>query len=216
MRPIAVIPARGGSQRIPRKNIRSFHGKPIIAYSIQTAIESGLFDRIVVSTDDREIAEIAVLYGATDIHERRPEDAVNEVGTQEVMAKVLEDYAGLYEPEFVCCIYATAPLMLAKDLHKGLRILEADKDAAFVFPVGLEPTRDAGAWYWGRRLEFLRRYPMAHPASFTDPRIYKMVLPEERICDINTIEDLERAEALYGELVQKRSNADMLNQRGGM
>ena len=135
---IAVIPARGGSTRIPRKNILEFHGKPIIAYSIETAKASGLFDRIIISTDDREIAEVAVQYGATDIHERRPEHARNEVGTQEVARQVLLDYQGFYNPQYVCVIYATAPLMLAEDLKLGLdRLVSTGMD--YVYTVGMQP-----------------------------------------------------------------------------
>src|SRR5688572_27060303 len=108
---VAIIPARGGSTRILRKNIRMFHGKPIIAYSIAAAKESKLFGRIVVSTEDGEIGRMAEGYGAT-WYPRGLELTVDEVGTQEVARDVL---AWLVEqndiPEYACCIYATAPLM---------------------------------------------------------------------------------------------------------
>lgn len=198
---IAVIPARGGSTRIPRKNIMPFHGKPIIAYSIKAALKSCLFKAIIVSTDDEEIGEIAVEHGATDLHLRSPEYARNEVGTQAVVANVLDAYDGLYPSDHTCCVYPTAPLMWASDLRKGLRLLESDPEIKFVFPVGLFPIRDAGAWYWGRTEAFTERYPLVHPESYSDPLIQKLVLPEERVCDINTIQDWARAEMLYSEML---------------
>ena len=159
---IAVIPARGGSTRIPRKNILEFHGKPIIAYSIETAKASGLFDRIIISTDDREIAEVAVQYGATDIHERRPEHARNEVGTQEVARQVLLDYQGFYNPQYVCVIYATAPMMMAEDLKLGLdRLVSTGMD--YVYTVGMQPDGtliDAGQWYFGKIKSFIDGVPL--------------------------------------------------------
>lgn len=195
---IAVIPARGGSTRVPHKNARPFHGKPIIAYSIEAAKKSGLFSHIIVSTDSKNIAEISVMYGATDVHCRNAEMSRNEVGTQEVVRHVLEEYNDLCgQPAYTCCIYPTAPLMWPKDLVSGLRDLVEHQEAQYCFPVGLFPIQDAGQWYWGKTVAFMGGYPLVHPQSFYDTLIRKMVLPEERVCDINTEMSWVRAELLY-------------------
>lgn len=123
---IAVIPARGGSKRIPRKNIRPFCGKPMIAWSIDAAKQSGLFAHILVSTDDREIAEIAVKHGADAPFTRPAELANDHAGTTEVIA-----HATIWAREqgwpvsAVCCIYATAPFVEVGDIQRGLHELEA-------------------------------------------------------------------------------------------
>jgi len=131
---LAIIPARGGSKRIPRKNIRDFHGKPIIAYSIETALNSGLFDEVMVSTDDEEIADIAGQYGAKVPFLRSEQNSDDTASTLAVILEVLEKYKefGL-EFEKVCCIYPTAPLIKAEDLNAGLELLSGD--IASVFPV---------------------------------------------------------------------------------
>ena len=122
---IAVIPARGGSKRIPRKNIKNFFGKPMIAWSIEIAIASGLFDQIIVSTDDLEIAEVARNYGA-EVPFLRPADLSNDyAGTTEVIAHATQWLIdqGLVVST-VCCIYATAPFVQVKDMIRGLQALE--------------------------------------------------------------------------------------------
>jgi N-acylneuraminate cytidylyltransferase len=125
-RTIAVIPARGGSKRIPGKNIRDFCGKPIMAWSIETARESELFDRIIVSTDDAEIATVAAKWGAEVPFVRPPELSGDFVGTTEVVAHVtgwaLEQG---WPVSTVCCIYATAPLLQPDDLARGLLALKS-------------------------------------------------------------------------------------------
>lgn len=110
MSKICIIPARGGSKRIPRKNIKIFLGKPIIAYSIQAAIKSNLFDVVMVSTDDFEIAEIAKSYGASVPFMRSKENSDDYSGTFDVIKEVLESYKkeGVYFNQ-ACCIYPTAP-----------------------------------------------------------------------------------------------------------
>jgi len=123
---IAIIPARGGSKRIPGKNIKLFHGKPIIAYSIEAAKASGLFDLILVSTDSDEIAEVAAHYGAS-VHRRPAELADDHTGTQAVMREALLAIHKPAGPHFAydlaCCIYATAPMMTPADLEAGLMAL---------------------------------------------------------------------------------------------
>ena len=192
---IAVIPARGGSRRIPRKNIKDFYGQPIIAYSIQKAQESGLFDHIVVSTDDDEIALISEAYGAK-VHRRDPALGVDEVGTQEVVKECLQAM-GLTDADKiehkVCCIYATSPLMSVEDLTDGYYVLGDDFDPSdtFVFSVGYPELRDAGQFYWGLAKEFLRGTPLINSGT----RLIHVA--DERICDINTPEDWKRAMQMY-------------------
>ena len=117
---IAVIPARGGSKRIPRKNIRDFCGKPIIAYSIEAAIASGLFDHIIVSTDDEEIASIAKAFGA-EVPFMRPADIADDyTGTDAVVKHAIQWYQEQkYSISLVCCIYATSPLVDPVYLKEG-------------------------------------------------------------------------------------------------
>lgn len=132
---IAIIPARGGSKRIPRKNIKDFLGKPIIAYSIEAAIASNLFDEIMVSTDDIEIAEIAIKYGAKVPFMRSQINSDDYAGTAEVLLEVIEAYSKknmLFE--YVCCIYPTAPLISVNSIIDGFDLLIVNKYNS-VFPV---------------------------------------------------------------------------------
>lgn len=123
---VAVIPARGGSKRIPRKNIREFAGKPMIAHSIDCALASGLFERVIVSTDDGEIAAIARQFGAEVPFTRPASLSDDHAGTSEVVAHALGFLIDAGQrPSAACCIYATAPFVRAEDLRKGLRLLEA-------------------------------------------------------------------------------------------
>ncbi len=123
---VAVIPARGGSKRIPRKNIREFAGKPMIAHSIECAIKSNLFSRLIVSTDDEEVSEIARAFGA-EVPFRRPKElSDDQATTNEVMAHSVRWLTGGgAAPSAVCCIYATAPFIRADDLKKGRAVLES-------------------------------------------------------------------------------------------
>lgn len=132
---LCIIPARGGSKRIPRKNIKLFLGKPIIAYSIQAAIESGLFDEVMVSTDDTEIAEIAVEYGAV-VPFMRSENAANDFATTfDVIDEVVKAYENLgVEFENVCCIYSCAPFVNKQKLEQAYHLLLAQHFDS-VFPV---------------------------------------------------------------------------------
>ncbi|NLM18530.1 MAG: pseudaminic acid cytidylyltransferase [Clostridiaceae bacterium] len=136
MKNIAIIPARGGSKRIPRKNIKNFLGKPIIAYSIESAIQSKLFDEIMVSTDDEEIAEVAKKYGASVPFMRSKENADDFASTMDVLHEVVTSYKKELNKEFdyVCCIYATAPLIQVEQLKKGLELL-LKEHLASVYPI---------------------------------------------------------------------------------
>lgn len=112
MKTIAIIPARGGSKRIPRKNIKDFLGKPIIAYSIESAFSLNMFDEVMVSTDDREIAEVAKKYGAKVPFMRSEKNADDLATTYDVLEEVLLSYKNLgREFEYACCIYPCAPLI---------------------------------------------------------------------------------------------------------
>jgi N-acylneuraminate cytidylyltransferase len=122
---ICIIPARGGSKRIPRKNIREFYGKPMIAWSIEVAKKSGLFDRVVVSTDDQEIAEIAKSYGAEVPFLRTPELADDFTGTIPVVADAIRRLRLLgHNDSEICCIYPTAPFITVHDLRDGFERLK--------------------------------------------------------------------------------------------
>lgn len=123
---IAVIPARGGSKRIPRKNIRDFCGKPIIAWSIEAARASALFDKVIVSTDDSEIAEVASKFGAETPFVRPAELADDYAGTTEVISHAVRwAIERGWAVDAACCIYATAPLIEAADLSRGLAALKS-------------------------------------------------------------------------------------------
>jgi len=133
---LAVIPARGGSKRIPRKNIRPFCGEPMIAWSIRAAKASACFDRIIVSTDDEEIASVARDNGAEVPFVRPPELSDDYASTQAVIghAIVWTSENGDQTPNEVCCLYATAPFVRATDLRTGLTMLRRNR-SGYVFPV---------------------------------------------------------------------------------
>jgi N-acylneuraminate cytidylyltransferase len=132
---IAMITARGGSKRIPRKNILDFCGKPILAYSIEAALKSGVFDEVMISTEDEEIARIAQTYGASFPFPRSPETAGDHAATIDVMCEVAEEYRKLgKKTESVCCIYPTAPFVTAEKLRKAASLFESS-GADAVIPV---------------------------------------------------------------------------------
>jgi pseudaminic acid cytidylyltransferase len=202
MTAIAIIPARGGSTRIPRKNIRDFRGKPIIAYSIITARKCGLFDRIIVSTEDKEIANVALEYGA-EVRWRPYDLADNCVGTQAVAAYVCREQIGAEpgpKPEYVCVIYATAPLMDVFTLRKGLTLLKSHQGPATsryqeqhgkLFARATHLGQDVGQFYWGRYIDFLMNADQLEARAIDVP-----VFPQ-RACDINTEADWQRAEKMF-------------------
>lgn len=185
---LAIIPARGGSRRIPGKNVRPFHGKPIIAYSIEAAKASGIFSKVVVSTDDARIQAVARYYGAS-IHTRARRLAEDIIGTQEVTRAVLKWWTGCavashLQPTAVCCIYATAPMLTPQDLVHGLAMLE-NREYAY----------QDGIYYWGRAEAFANGVPLTEGLRIESD--------DPRFIDINTEEDWERAERTYEALHQK-------------
>ena len=135
MKKLAIIPARGGSKRILKKNIKSFLGKPIIAYSIESAINSNLFDEIMVSTDDREIAEIAIRYGAKVPFFRSTKNSDDYATTIDVIEEVIKEYDAIDNFfDYICCIYPCAPLLNIDNLKNSFSKLESN-DYDCVFPI---------------------------------------------------------------------------------
>lgn len=133
---VAIIPARGGSKRIPRKNIKLFQGQPMIAYPIRAALLSGLFDRVIVSTDDEEIASVARELGAEVPFMRPAALADDHAGTVAVIQHALRELAATGDhPEYTCCLYATAPFVLPEKLREGFELLAARPDKDFAFTV---------------------------------------------------------------------------------
>lgn len=223
MRRLAVITARGGSKRIPRKNIREFCGKPILAYSVQAALESGIFDTVMVSTEDREIAETAGKYGAEVPFLRSGRNADDFATTREVLREVLEEYERREERfDVLCCIYPTAPFVTAERLREAVKLLEengADSVltvARFDFPpqrcVVIQDGFLQFKWpeYAQTRSQDLE--PYYHDAgqfyclnveSFHEQDVLVMrktvplILPETEIQDIDTEEDWKIAELKY-------------------
>jgi N-acylneuraminate cytidylyltransferase len=189
---IAVIPARKGSQRIPDKNVKHFKGKPMIRHAIDTAIESGLFEQIYVSTDYPE-NEMNIYTGGKAIVIQRPDDlAVNSIGTQEV-ARHIAMTVLRPKDNILCVIYATTPLMCADDLNRGFDNL-LSSGQAFSFSVGTEPLCDAGQFYFGEFDDFIKRTPLFSEYSIMTP------ISSDRVCDINIQEDWDRAEQMYDKL----------------
>lgn len=221
---VAIIPARGGSKRIPRKNIKPFFGKPMIAWSIEAAIKSQCFDRIIVSTDDAEIAEVARQYGA-EVPFMRPEELANDyAGTIPVIKHAVEWLALQGEtPQYACCIYATAPFIKVEDIVKGLVLLQKNHcDYAFSVTSYAAPIQRAFKITADDRLEmfnpenFNKRSQDLEPAFHDAAQFYwgtseawlnekslyakgsvPVELPRYRVQDIDTPEDWQRAELLF-------------------
>ncbi len=136
MSALCVITARGGSKRIPKKNIKDFCGKPIIAYSIGAALNSKLFDEVMVSTDSEEIADVAKKYGALVPFMRSVKNSDDFAGTEDVVAEVLADYEKQGKIfSWFCCIYPTAPFVTAERLRKAFEIFDNNHEAEAVLPV---------------------------------------------------------------------------------
>ena len=225
---IAIIPARGGSKRIPRKNIKLFHGKPLISYSIDVALKSKLFDKVIVSTDDEEIANISKEYGA-EVPFIRPKELSDDfTGTGAVVSHVLEVLKKLgLEYDYCCTIYATAPLLQEKYLIEGFEKLK-NSDAVNAFSVTSMPfpiqrtfkiTDDNRCeMFWPenfskRSQDLEEAYQDAGQFYWRDLRkdssaitfgkdSIPVVLPRHLVQDIDTIEDWQRAEVLFETLHQ--------------
>jgi len=227
---LAVIPARGGSKRIPRKNIKSFGGKPMIAWSILASQESGVFDRIIVSTDDPEIASISRECGADVPFIRPAELSDDHTGTMPVVAHAIKWHLnqGL-DPKQVCCIYATAPFAQGIDIRRGLSVLEtsgadfAFSVTSFAFPIQraiklrtdgrmemFDPvhfqTRSQDlpdAYHDAGQFYWGKKAAWLSDASIFAPCSAPVILPRYRVQDIDTPEDWEQAEALMRALIYR-------------
>jgi len=224
---IAIIPARGGSKRIPRKNIKDFCGKPMIAWSIEAAKVSGLFDHIIVSTDDAEIAEVSKQWGA-EVPFMRPAELSNDyAGTTEVIAHAAQwalDQG--FDLEAVCCIYATAPFVQVSDLKQGWDALESG-DWLYAFTV----TDFAAPIFRSFKQTFDGGIEMFFPEHFTtrsqdlpeafhdagqfywgrpsawigglrifDQHSLPVIIPRWRVQDIDILDDWFRAEIIFKQM----------------
>jgi pseudaminic acid cytidylyltransferase len=222
---LAVIPARGGSKRIPRKNVRPFAGRPMIGYAVAAARAAQLFDRIIVSTDDAEIASISVSLGAEVPFMRPAELADDHTPTVPVVSHAIEACRALgWHASQVCCIYPGVPFLQAADLRAALALLEQGADYAFPvtpFPSAIqralrrEPDGSARPFFpefASTRTQDLE--PAFHDAGqFYWGRVEAwlaglnihlhgrtILVPPWRVVDIDTQEDWRRAELLYGSL----------------
>lgn len=226
MSAIAIIPARGGSKRIPKKNIKLFHGKPLIAYSIETALQSELFSEVVVSTDDTEIAEVAKSYGASVPFVRPKELSDDFTGTGAVVAHAKEWLLQNGRAfDYLCTLYATAPLLDAIYLQEGFeRLVNSDAKYAFSctsMPFPIQRTfkitqEKCCEMFWPEN--FAKRSQDLEPAyqdagQFYWNRLSKksdqlifghdsipIILPRHLVQDIDDEEDWIRAEWLYKSL----------------
>lgn len=228
---LAVIPARGGSKRIPRKNIKLFGGKPMIAWSIEAAIQSGCFDRIIVSTDDAEIADIARTFGAEVPFVRPSELSDDHTATIPVVAHAIKWISQQFGPvEFACCLYATAPFIESKDLRQGLKVLQ-QSDALYALTV----TNFAAPIQRSFRINQQQRIEMFNPDQYNTRsqdleeayhdagQFYwgraeawmsstplhsefaiPLLLPRFRVQDIDTMDDWIRAEMMF-EIMKKHA-----------
>jgi pseudaminic acid cytidylyltransferase len=227
---LCVIPARGGSKRIPLKNIRSFCGQPMIAWSIGAARESGLFDHILVSTDNDEIARIAEANGA-EVPFRRPAELANDhAGTIEVIAHATEwALAQGWELDAVCCLYATAPFTRADDLRQGLERLNSDSWAfcfsatSYASPIfrAFRQSETGGVEmffpeHFDKRSQDLpealhdaAQFYWGRPEAWCsherlfDRQSTPLLIPRWRVQDIDTEDDWRRAELLWKALFEE-------------
>lgn len=225
---LAIITARGGSKRIPRKNTKEFCGKPILCYSIEAARDAGVFDEIMVSTEDKEIARIAETAGAVVPFFRSEENAGDFASTDDVIMEVLKSYQKMGQSfEAFCCLYPTAPFLSGERLRSAMALLEETDSVMPVVPFSYPPQRGLVIDEKG----FIRRqFPEYATARSQDlPQIYHdcgqfyacrtrafleagttdverllpLVLTEMEVQDIDTPEDWAIAEMKYRMLHQK-------------
>ena len=239
---LAVIPARGGSKRIPRKNIKLFCGKPMIAWSIEAALLSGCFSQVAVSTDDAEIAEIARQYGAQVPFMRPAELSDDHTGTTAVIAHAIDWFAAQGQaPAQVCCLYATAPFVSADDLRQGLVVLtETGSDYAFsvtsyafpiqrairITPVGRVEMFNAEhfntrsqdleeAYHDAGQFYWGRASAWLANKVIFGPHAAAVQLPRYRVQDIDTVEDWQRAEYLF-HVISQETDARKASTQGAL
>lgn len=219
MSKLAVITARGGSKRIPKKNIKDFCGKPIIAYSVQAALDSGLFDEVMVSTDSEEIADVARQYGASVPFLRSEATSNDFAGTGDVLREVVEEYKKKgREFDYMCCIYPTAPFVTGKKLQDSFALMEGDEGVSGVSPVvsfSYPPQRGFYLRDGNRVLVDPKSWPcrsqdletIYHDAGqfywyrmalwTKGGKHLSLVIPESEVQDIDNLEDWKIAEMKY-------------------
>lgn len=226
---IAIIPARGGSKRIPQKNIKLFCGKPIIAYSIEAALTSGCFDRVIVSTDNQDIADIALQYGA-EVPFLRPAHIADDYATTIEVIQHAVSALALDKSALICCLYATAPFVTPTSLAKGLEILTIERldycfsATEFSFPIQrafrLDQRGRVAMYqpdYYNTRSQDLESayhdagqfYWGTYHAFVTGKPIFSedakpVIMPAYQVLDIDTQDDWNNAEFLY-KLLQSNS-----------
>ena len=213
---LAIIPARGGSKRIPRKNIKLFCGKPMVAWSIEAALQSGCFDQVIVSTDDAEIAEVARQHGAAVPFTRPAELSDDHTGTIPVIRHAIEWFNAQGKAmKHVCCLYATAPFVRTEDIQRGLKILnELECDYVFsatsyAFPIQRAIRLTAGdriemfnpehfntrsqdledAYHDAGQFYWGRANSWLEGKAIFSPASSPVLLPRYRVQDIDTLED---------------------------
>lgn len=228
---LAVIPARGGSKRIPRKNIKMFHGQPMIAWSIQAAIDSGCFDEVWVSTDDEEIAAIAQAYGAKVPFLRPVHLSDDFATTADVMSHAVEEFGKINHtlPDYICCLYATAPFVTKADLVQGLEKIKNNSNLNYVFSATTYPfpiqraiklnahdtvemfspqyfnsrSQDLEeAWHDAGQFYWGTAEAWLNKAMIFASQSSVVELPRFRVQDIDTQEDWDRAEWLFKAIQQ--------------
>lgn len=223
MKNLCIIPARGGSKRIPRKNIKPFMGKPIMAYSIEAAKASGLFDEVMVSTDDEDFAAVARQYGASVPFLRSEKTSNDFAGTEDVILEVINEYEKRGQIfDNICCLYSTAPFVTAERLKEGFALLDNNVDAAFTvvqysYPIQRSLKKNADNYvemnfpqYADARSQDLE--PIYHDAgqfyfvktqAFRDEytlwckRTAPLILSELEVQDLDTLTDWQLAEMKF-------------------
>ncbi len=223
MKNLCIIPARGGSKRIPRKNIKPFMGKPIMAYSIEAALESGLFDEVMVSTDDSDFAEVARQYGAKVPFMRSSATSNDFASTEDVMIEVLDEYKKQgKEYDIICCLYSTAPFVTDDRLKEAYqKMIDENVDAVFTVVAYSYPIQRSLHIVDGKIVMKWPEYQSArsqdletiyHDAGqfyfgrVSQLRIEKdlwmknsvpLILPETEVQDLDTMTDWQLAEMKY-------------------
>lgn len=231
MKAVAIITARGGSKRIPKKNIKDFCGKPIIAYSIEAALKSEIFDEVMVSTDSQEIADVAIWYGAKVPFFRSEATSNDYAGTADVLREVLTEYEKRGKTfDLMCCIYPTAPFVTSQKLKAAVNaLMESDADSLTpVVPFSYPPQRafvirEGGLVYQHPEYKLSRSQdlePIYHDCGqfyiydvnafmgkkTGSRKVLPLIMPEEEVQDIDNFSDWELAELKYERFMLRKDN----------
>lgn len=229
---IAIIPARGGSKRIPKKNIKKFFGKPMIAYAILAAKSARIFDHIIVSTDDQEILEIANEWGAETPFVRDKKLSDDHTPTVPVINNAIEQCQEIgWDINMACCIYPCNPFISSNDIKESLNYLIKEPSANYCFPITEFPSPIQRALKCDADLK-LSSFQPEHELTRTQdleksyydagqfywgskktwasqPKIHSnslgYIIPNYRVVDIDTIDDWERAELIYKSIINQKT-----------